>query len=263
MLGTKLGVFQWFSLLVLTAGISLVQVPCRSVPSLPLRFCSQGHMKALLTLGLSAFEPLQWPTHNEADTVQKVFTGSSKFVGLMAVLTACVSSSAMGVYLEKILKETKQSIWLWNTQLGEWCSGIDDFYNLCAEVSNSKFFFDCLQGNLMGFFWSWKKRTVSWANISVFQSLWRHTSVPRDNVRCAVKTDLISPNWFWNNMNMPVTDFRGKWVSLAPSSHFGISLTWKNVCVIAQKRLNDIGVNHFCIFNLKCIWRPPVVVFCI
>lgn len=82
-------------------------------------FCCGRHIKALLTLGLSVFEPLQWPTRNEADTTQRVLTASSRFMGLMAVLLACVSSSLMAVYLEKILKETKQSIWLWNIQLGE------------------------------------------------------------------------------------------------------------------------------------------------
>ncbi|XP_075876958.1 solute carrier family 35 member A3b isoform X2 [Nelusetta ayraudi] len=84
MLGTKLGVYQWFSLLILMAGISLVQ----------------------------------WPTGIEADSGEKVLTASSKFVGLMAVLTACVSSGFAGVYFEKILKETKQSVWLRNIQLG-------------------------------------------------------------------------------------------------------------------------------------------------
>lgn len=121
MLGTKLGVYQWFSLLILMAGISLVQVPCCSVSTSPSSFWSDRdrQIKAALTLGLSVFGPLQWPTSSEADIEQKVLTASSKIVGLMAVLTACVSSGFAGVYFEKILKETKQSIWVRNIQLGE------------------------------------------------------------------------------------------------------------------------------------------------
>uniref|UniRef100_A0A8C6WJ83 Solute carrier family 35 member A3b n=1 Tax=Neogobius melanostomus TaxID=47308 RepID=A0A8C6WJ83_9GOBI len=38
--------------------------------------------------------------------------------GVMAVLMACVSSGFAGVYFEKILKETKQSVWVRNIQLG-------------------------------------------------------------------------------------------------------------------------------------------------
>uniref|UniRef100_A0A8C9XVZ9 Solute carrier family 35 member A3b n=1 Tax=Sander lucioperca TaxID=283035 RepID=A0A8C9XVZ9_SANLU len=79
MLGKRLGFYQWLSLLFLMAGVTLVQVP--------------------------------------ADT-QKILSASSQFVGLMAVLMACVSSGFAGVYFEKILKETKQSVWVRNIQLG-------------------------------------------------------------------------------------------------------------------------------------------------
>lgn len=40
-------------------------------------------------------------------------------MGLMAVLIACFSSGFAGVYFEKILKETKQSVWIRNIQLGK------------------------------------------------------------------------------------------------------------------------------------------------
>lgn len=62
---------------------------------------------------------LQWPSANQADSEQKVLSASSQFIGLMAVLMACVSSGFAGVYFEKILKETKQSVWVRNIQLGE------------------------------------------------------------------------------------------------------------------------------------------------
>ncbi|KAF6730743.1 UDP-N-acetylglucosamine transporter [Oryzias melastigma] len=85
MLGKRLSLFQWLSLLLLMAGVTLVQ----------------------------------WPTDSEGHTEeQKVLTASSQFVGVMAVLMACISSGFAGVYFEKILKETKQSVWVRNIQLG-------------------------------------------------------------------------------------------------------------------------------------------------
>lgn len=84
MLGKKLGLYQWLSLLILMAGVALVQ----------------------------------WPTESMGDSEQKVLSASSQLVGVMAVLMACVSSGFAGVYFEKILKETKQSVWVRNIQLG-------------------------------------------------------------------------------------------------------------------------------------------------
>nr|XP_057920933.1 solute carrier family 35 member A3b isoform X2 [Doryrhamphus excisus] len=84
MLGRRLRFHQWLSLLLLMAGVTLVQ----------------------------------WPTESEGDSEQKVLSASIQFVGLMAVLMACISSGFAGVYFEKILKETKQSLWVRNIQLG-------------------------------------------------------------------------------------------------------------------------------------------------
>lgn len=44
--------------------------------------------------------------------------GQSKFIGFCAVLLSCVSSGFAGVYFEKILKGSSASIWLRNIQLG-------------------------------------------------------------------------------------------------------------------------------------------------
>uniref|UniRef100_A0A087YF58 Solute carrier family 35 member A3b n=1 Tax=Poecilia formosa TaxID=48698 RepID=A0A087YF58_POEFO len=85
MLGKRLGLYQWLSLLSLMAGVTLVQVS-------------------------------QWPTNSTGE--QKVLTAGSQVVGVVAVLMACVSSGFAGVYFEKILKETKQSVWVRNIQLG-------------------------------------------------------------------------------------------------------------------------------------------------
>jgi len=82
-LGKTLGPTKWASLLTLTLGVTLIQLP---------RGDAGG-------AGASA------PTEGNAA------------VGLAAVLSACVTSGLAGVYLEKILKQTDASIWLRNIQL--------------------------------------------------------------------------------------------------------------------------------------------------
>ncbi|RXM97194.1 UDP-N-acetylglucosamine transporter [Acipenser ruthenus] len=84
MLGKSLNIYQWLSLVILMTGVAFVQWPSDSV-----------------------------------DSAQKDLSTGSQFVGLAAVLTACFSSGFAGVYFEKILKETKQSVWIRNIQLGK------------------------------------------------------------------------------------------------------------------------------------------------
>ncbi|KAF7669806.1 hypothetical protein LDENG_00124420 [Lucifuga dentata] len=84
MLGKRLSFYQWLSLLILMAGVTLVQ----------------------------------WPSESVGEPELKHLSAGSQFVGLMAVLMACFSSGFAGVYFEKILKETKQSVWVRNIQLG-------------------------------------------------------------------------------------------------------------------------------------------------
>uniref|UniRef100_A0A3Q2EA63 Solute carrier family 35 member A3a n=1 Tax=Cyprinodon variegatus TaxID=28743 RepID=A0A3Q2EA63_CYPVA len=84
MLGRRLGVYQWLSLLILMAGVALVQ----------------------------------WPSDSTAAPEKEAHSAGSQFVGVTAVLVACCSSGFAGVYFEKILKESKQSVWVRNIQLG-------------------------------------------------------------------------------------------------------------------------------------------------
>lgn len=88
MLSKKLGVYQWLSLVILMTGVAFVQ----------------------------------WPSDSQVPAAKEHSAGS-QLVGLMAVLIACFSSGFAGVYFEKILKETKQSVWIRNIQLGKFNSG--------------------------------------------------------------------------------------------------------------------------------------------
>jgi len=79
-LGTSLGLVKWLSLLVLTMGVALIQLP---------RNQSSGEAPAQ----------------------------GSAFVGFVAVFGGCMTSGLGGVYLEKILKQSQLSIWMRNIQL--------------------------------------------------------------------------------------------------------------------------------------------------
>lgn len=61
---------------------------------------------------------LQWPSETAKVPEKEAPSTGSQFVGVTAVLVACCSSGFAGVYFEKILKESKQSVWVRNIQLG-------------------------------------------------------------------------------------------------------------------------------------------------
>lgn len=79
LLGKKLNGTKWAALLLLMAGVVLVQWPTGATP---------------------------------------VAAHGKPFVGLVAVLLACCSSGFAGVYFEMILKGSSQSVWVRNFQLG-------------------------------------------------------------------------------------------------------------------------------------------------
>eukprot|EP00045_Choanoeca_perplexa_P004567 m.39165 g.39165 ORF g.39165 m.39165 type:complete len:344 (-) comp12643_c0_seq1:1442-2473(-) len=83
MLSRSLLATQWLSLIILMAGVALVQMPAS--------------------------------TDDDEEAIKPV---GNQVIGLIAVLSACCSSGFAGVYFEKILKGTKQSLWLRNIQLG-------------------------------------------------------------------------------------------------------------------------------------------------
>ncbi|KAI1725184.1 nucleotide-sugar transporter domain-containing protein [Ditylenchus destructor] len=81
MLGKRLDKVKWISLLLLTAGVGLVQLP------------------------------------KDKPQTEKQVDEAGRLVGLFAVIAACFSSGFAGVYFEKILKTSVVSLWIRNLQL--------------------------------------------------------------------------------------------------------------------------------------------------
>eukprot|EP00123_Amoebidium_parasiticum_P015307 comp22887_c0_seq1/m.36177 comp22887_c0_seq1/g.36177 ORF comp22887_c0_seq1/g.36177 comp22887_c0_seq1/m.36177 type:complete len:340 (-) comp22887_c0_seq1:692-1711(-) len=105
MLNKKLTNLKWLSLVVLMAGVGLVQIAADS---------KGGH------------------------------TQGNSWVGLFAVLSACMTSGFAGVYFEKILKGSTTSVWVRNVQLALFGGGLGlvaVWWNDGAAVSEKGFFF--------------------------------------------------------------------------------------------------------------------------
>lgn len=83
MLRKRLAINQWLSLFLLMIGVAMVQ----------------------------------WPDDDEDMVAENAKTESSRLVGLLAVLASCFSSGYSGVYFEKLVKHTNQSLWVRNIQL--------------------------------------------------------------------------------------------------------------------------------------------------
>ena len=108
MLGKRLKVTQWISLVLLMIGVSLVQ----------------------------------WPSDNDSDGHHHE-RNRNEVVGLIAVLISCVSSGFSGVYFERLVKQTKQSLWIRNFQLalfGLLIGLITVYVNDGSQVQKNGFF---------------------------------------------------------------------------------------------------------------------------
>ncbi|KAG5463283.1 MAG: nucleotide-sugar transporter-domain-containing protein [Olpidium bornovanus] len=93
LLKRDLSVRKWLSLVLLTAGVVLVQLPSNS---------------SVAGGGDAAEEIEAAKVADEADY---------RFLGLLAVACACVLSGLAGVYFEMVLKGTQTSVWVRNVQL--------------------------------------------------------------------------------------------------------------------------------------------------
>lgn len=109
MLNKRLNLIKWVSLIMLTAGVALVQVI-----HVNHFFGINNIMADKLKLPKDYFTA-QDTRQNQTDKTAADF---SRLAGLVAILAACFSSGFAGVYLERILKTSSVSLWMRNLQLG-------------------------------------------------------------------------------------------------------------------------------------------------
>ncbi|CEF70798.1 UDP-galactose translocator [Strongyloides ratti] len=111
----KLSVLQWISLLVLFSGVVIVQYD--------VKFSSSKKNVAPINVTTTA-SPLEITTEKLEEfisstivTLPKEERYQNSVLGLTFVITACVLSGFAGIYLEKMLKYSKVSLWTRNIQL--------------------------------------------------------------------------------------------------------------------------------------------------
>ncbi|KAI8377865.1 nucleotide-sugar transporter-domain-containing protein [Radiomyces spectabilis] len=99
LLGRSLNRDKWCALVLLMIGVTMVQSQSMSsaAPPEPVASETDGDM------------PLDQPL---------VLAVQNPFIGLVAVITSCISSGFAGCYFEKILKTSDTSMWVRNIQLG-------------------------------------------------------------------------------------------------------------------------------------------------
>lgn len=160
MLGHTLGLRRWSSLILLMAGVAIVQIPSGSDPAIPtLKELKEGNtgfhfrraLEALRSLGQAATQSLEKRSATY-EGIDKDFAMQhpqlNTSIGLAAVLTACILSGLAGVYFEKVLKDSnnsnKTSLWIRNVQLS--------FYSLFPALFIGVVFKDGAEISKHGFF---------------------------------------------------------------------------------------------------------------
>ncbi|KAF9900531.1 hypothetical protein EC991_007205 [Linnemannia zychae] len=118
MLNRRLTRQKWFALCLLMVGVTLVQLQnVGSKSPVVVDSREEDEMSEGLLEGTMGDELGE--SGNSGDLVDEE-TGpvQNPFIGLVAVLTSCVSSGFAGCYFEKILKGAEADMWVRNIQLG-------------------------------------------------------------------------------------------------------------------------------------------------
>ncbi|KAG0221705.1 hypothetical protein BGX31_009603 [Mortierella sp. GBA43] len=121
MLNRKLSTQKWFALCLLMVGVTLVQLQnVGSVRSSAVPVETKDEMVSEDEILDAAVSENMAEATNQINNVAEEDTSpvQNPFIGLLAVLTSCVSSGFAGCYFEKILKGAEADMWVRNLQLG-------------------------------------------------------------------------------------------------------------------------------------------------
>ncbi|KAI9686615.1 MAG: hypothetical protein M1822_003626 [Bathelium mastoideum] len=176
MLGRTLSLRKWLSLVLLAAGVAIVQIPSKNNPAdvshvkgledTQAKFLWPRSMAEVRELGQAAMAQFQRRSATYAGIDKDVAMHNPQLnasIGLAAVVVACVLSGLAGVYFEKVLKDRSGnpniSLWVRNVQLS--------FYSLFPALFIGVIFKDGEDIAKYGFFsgYNW----VVWTAV-VFQA---------------------------------------------------------------------------------------------
>ncbi|CAO3574526.1 unnamed protein product [Mortierella alpina] len=122
MLNRKLTRQKWLSLCLLMLGVTLVQLQNVGTPKSPVIMDNSEEDFDPEFLDPASRESLgEAASHLEGGSgldEDEAASGQNPIIGLLAVLTSCVSSGFAGCYFEKILKGSEADMWVRNLQLG-------------------------------------------------------------------------------------------------------------------------------------------------
>lgn len=113
LLRRTLSLQKWLSLVLLTSGVALVQLPSGSASASSSSTVSESKESFFhkhFGFSHTATGDLQTGHHAVDD-------GPNASLGLIAVFAACMLSGLAGVYFEKVLKGSNASLWVRNVQL--------------------------------------------------------------------------------------------------------------------------------------------------
>lgn len=139
MLNRKLSARKWLSLIILTVGVAVVQLP------------SGSSSESKVQKRSATYEGI-----HEDESLEAVMNRS---LGLTAVIIACTISGLAGVYFEKVLKGSSASLWVRNIQLS--------FYSLFPALFIGVWYKDGYEISRKGFFVGYN--SVVWTAI-LFQA---------------------------------------------------------------------------------------------
>jgi UDP-sugar transporter A1/2/3 len=94
---------KWISLVLLTFGVALVQLPAHEAP-----VKEEGFFHKHFNFHIRAESP-----HTASHDIE----GVNPTLGFVTVFAACMLSGAAGVYFEKVLKGSNATLWVRNVQL--------------------------------------------------------------------------------------------------------------------------------------------------